>query len=308
MFGRLRRKEAIPIVVFVIGVLFLLAYEVTRSGTGFVRDSFQDTQNYSSEAAIEVGGDRPADLFLPTSYSKETPVPLLINLHGYTGESQSHSTYTFLQTAADTRGVAYIAPNGMKDSAGNRFWNATDACCNFGASKVSDVDYINSIITEISSKVSIDQSRIYLFGHSNGHFMSYRFVCSTEDVVAAIAGLAGAMDSNIDNCGKKPINVLHMHGTSDDTILFDGGVLLGNPYPSAEESTAQWASINSCTNPRENTIDLLQSMQGNETSPRVYTCGKASLELWRINGGVHVPLLDQEFALRTLDWLLTHRK
>jgi hypothetical protein len=49
-------------------------------------------------------------------------------------------------------------------------------------------------------------------------------------------------------------------------------------------------------------------MQGNETSQRVYTCGKASLELWRINGGVHVPLLDQEFALRTLDWLLTHRK
>jgi polyhydroxybutyrate depolymerase len=304
----LNKKKAIPLLMLAAGLLFLLILETTRTENEFSRDTFRATANYSSDAAVVVGGDRPADLFLPTSYSEETPVPLLINLHGYTGESQSHSIYTFLQAAADKRSVAYIAPNGLKDSAGSRFWNGTSACCNFGGSEVSDVDYINSLIEEISSKVSIDQSRIYLFGHSNGHFMSYKFACSTKGIVTAVAGLAGAMDVDPNACSKEPMNILHIHGTNDQTILYDGGVLFGNPYLSAERSTAQWASINSCTKPTEGQFDLLQSMQGDDTSAISYSCKQGALELWRINGGVHVPVLDEGFALRTLDWLLTHRK
>jgi polyhydroxybutyrate depolymerase len=302
------KKKAIPLLMLAAGLVFLLILETTRTENEFSRDTFRPSANYSAENAVVVGGDRPADLFLPTSYSEETPVPLLINLHGYTGESQSHSIYTFLQAAADKRSVAYIAPNGLKDSAGSRFWNGSSACCNFGGSKVSDVDYINSIIEEISSKVSIDQSRIYLFGHSNGQFMSYKFACSTKGVVTAIAGLAGAMDSDPNACNKEPMNILHIHGTSDQTILYDGGNLLGNPYPSAQQSVDQWSAINSCVNPTESQFDLLQSMQGDESSAISYTCKKGAVELWRINGGVHVPILDEGFALRTLDWLLSHRK
>ncbi len=308
LLSRANRQKFVPLLLLIAAIGFLFALELTRSDAEFDRDTFRATTNYSSEAAVVVGGDRPADLFLPTSYSKETPVPLLINLHGYTGESQSHSIYTFLQAAADKRSVAYIAPNGLKDSAGSRFWNGSSACCNFGGSKVSDVDYINSLIEEISSKVSIDQSRIYLFGHSNGHFMSYKFACSTKDVVTAIAGLAGAMDSDPNACNKEPMNILHIHGTGDLTILYDGGNLLGNPYPSAQQSVDQWSAINSCTKPSESQFDLLQSMQGDDSSAISYTCKKGALELWRINGGVHVPVLDEGFALRTLDWLLTHRK
>jgi polyhydroxybutyrate depolymerase len=306
--SRINRQKLVPTLLLIAAAGFLIALELTRSNAEFDRDTFRASTNYSSESAVTVGGDRPADLFLPTTYSKETPVPLLIDLHGYTGESQSHSIYTFLQAAADKRSVAYIAPNGLKDSAGSRFWNGSSACCNFGGSKVSDVDYINSIIEEISSKVSIDQSRIYLFGHSNGQFMSYKFACSTKGVVTAIAGLAGAMDSDPNACNKEPMNILHIHGTSDQTILYDGGNLLGNPYPSAQQSVDQWSAINSCVNPTESQFDLLQSMQGDESSAISYTCKKGAVELWRINGGVHVPILDEGFALRTLDWLLSHRK
>ena len=266
LLSRANRQKFVPLLLLIAAIGFLFALELTRSDAEFDRDTFRASTNYSSEAAVVVGGDRPADLFLPTSYSKETPVPLLINLHGYTGESQSHSIYTFLQAAADKRNVAYIAPNGLKDSAGSRFWNGSSACCNFGGSKVSDVDYINSLIEEISSKVSIDQSRIYLFGHSNGHFMSYKFACSTKGVVTAIAGLAGAMDNDPNACNKEPMNILHIHGTGDLTILYDGGNLLGNPYPSAQQSLDQWSAINSCTKPTESQFDLLQSMQGDDSS------------------------------------------
>lgn len=304
----LSKKKIVPLLMISAGLIFLFILETTRSDAEFGRNTFRESSNYSSESAVVVGGDRPADLFLPTSYTKETPVPLLINLHGYTGDSQSQSTYTFLQSAAETRGVAYVAPEGLKDSTGSRFWNASTACCNFGGSKVSDVDYLSSLIKEISSKVSIDQSRIYLFGHSNGHFMSYRFACSTKGVVAAIAGLAGAMDIDPKVCGREPMNVLHIHGTNDATISYEGGSLLGNPYPAAEQTVAQWADINSCSETVESSMDLLKSMQGRETSQTTYTCTNKSLELWRINAGVHVPVLDEEFALRTLDWLLKYRR
>ncbi len=304
----LNQKKVVPLLMFVAGLLFLAILEITRSEADYDRNTFRATPEYSSESAVVVGGERPAQLILPTTYSEATPVPLLIDLHGFTGDGPSQSLYSFMQAAAETRGVAYVAPNGLLDSSGSRFWNASNACCNFGGSQVSDVDYIESLIKEISSKVAIDQSRIYLFGHSNGHFMSYKFACSTEGVVTAISGLAGAMDIDPRTCNNKPMNVLHIHGTSDATISYEGGAILGNRYPSAEKSVAQWALVNSCTKPREAEFELLSSMQGPETSQITYSCAKKSLELWRINGGVHVPILDEGFALKTLDWLLTHRK
>lgn len=304
----LNKKKVVPLLMFVAGLLFLAILEMTRGQADYDRNTFRPTPEYSSESAVVVGGERPAQLILPTTYSDATPVPLLIDLHGFTGDGPSQSLFSFMQAAAETRGVAYVAPNGLLDSSGSRFWNASSACCNFGGSQVSDVDYIQSLIEEISSKVAIDKSRIYLFGHSNGHFMSYKFACSTEGVVTAISGLAGAMDIDPRTCNNKPMNVLHIHGTSDATISYEGGAILGNRYPSAEKSVAQWALVNSCTKPREAEFELLSSMQGPETSQITYTCAKKSLELWRINGGIHVPVLDEGFALKTLDWLLTHRK
>jgi len=304
----LNKKKVVPLLMFVAGLLFLAILEMTRGQADYDRNTFRPTPEYSSESAVVVGGERPAQLILPTTYSDATPVPLLIDLHGFTGDGPSQSLFSFMQAAAETRGVAYVAPNGLLDSSGSRFWNASSACCNFGGSQVSDVDYIQSLIEEISSKVAIDKSRIYLFGHSNGHFMSYKFACSTEGVVTAISGLAGAMDIDPRTCNNKPMNVLHIHGTSDATISYEGGAILGNRYPSAEKSVAQWALVNSCTKPREAEFELLSSMQGPETSQITYACAKKSLELWRINGGVHVPILDEGFALKTLDWLLTHRK
>jgi polyhydroxybutyrate depolymerase len=304
----LNKKKVVPLLMFVAGLLFLAILEITRSQADYDRNTFRATPEYSSESAVVVGGERPAQLILPTTYSEATPVPLLIDLHGFTGDGPSQALFSFMQAAAENRGVAYVAPNGLLDSSGSRFWNASNACCNFGGSQVSDVDYLKSLIEEISSKAAIDQSRIYLFGHSNGHFMSYKFACSTEDVVTAISGLAGAMDIDPRTCNNKPMNVLHIHGTSDATISYEGGAILGNRYPAAEKSVAQWALVNSCTKPREAEFELLSSMQGPETSQITYTCAKKSLELWRINGGVHVPVLDEGFALKTLDWLLTHRK
>jgi poly(3-hydroxybutyrate) depolymerase len=137
--------------------------------------------------------------------------------------------------------------------------------------------------------------------------MSYKFACSTNGVVAAVAGLAGAMENNLDGCTKSPTNILHIHGTNDQTILYKGGALFQKPYPSVDQTLAQWSEINSCSALKESDFELMQSTVGEETTNRTYSCSKADLELWRINGGVHTPTLDKEFANKVLDWLLARK-
>ena len=296
--------RSIPLALVIVAALALLSLEIFRGGAGTDFSEFESGAAYDSNSDITLNPDRPASLFLPLDYSSEKAVPLLINLHGYSGESAVHSSYTFLQLAAKERGLAYIAPDGTIDSLQNQFWNASKACCNFNDVAVDDVAYIKSLIDEASQKVSIDPMRIYLFGHSNGHFMSYKFLCSTKGIIAAVAGLAGATN---ESCDGRPTNILHIHGTADQTILFGGGDLFGKRYPSVDETLAQWAEINSCSSSKESDFELMQSTVGNETTNRTYSCSKADLELWRINGGVHTPALDKEFANAVLDWLLARK-
>jgi len=299
-----RRIKTLPAALIATAVIAIILLEIFRAGAGKTFTEFESGAAYNSDSDITLNEKRPASLFLPTNYSKDTPVPLLINLHGYTGKSSVHSSYTYLQVAAKDRGLAYIAPDGIEDSLRNQFWNASTACCNFNNVAVDDVAYLKSLIDEASSLVSIDPKRIYLFGHSNGHFMSYKFVCSTKGVVAALAGLAGAMENNLDDCTKSPTNILHIHGTNDQTILYNGGALFQKKYPSVDQTLAQWAEINSCNDTSEVDFDLMQSMVGQETTKRIFTCSKADLELWRINGGIHTPTLDKDFANKVLDWLV----
>jgi hypothetical protein len=50
-------------------------------------------------------------------------------------------------------------------------------------------------------------------------------------------------------------------------------------------------------------LDVITAMSGTETTSFPFDCGKGSLELWKINGGVHVPVLDRGFADKVISWL-----
>ena len=266
-------------------------------------DSEIGSKEFADRSSIIIGADRPAELFLPVAIQASDPSGVLINLHGYSGDSISQSNYTFLKQAALDAGLAYIAPDGLRDRSGNRFWNASNACCDFNDTDVNDVEYIDGLVDEISDAFDLDKSRIYLFGHSNGHFMSYQYLCTSKNQVAAIAGLAGSMDIDPAQCAGKTAHVLHIHGDSDATISYDGGSLFSQSYPSVDEVVKRWSKNNQCTAKPENQLDVIASMSGSETTSTQFDCSKGSLELWRLNGGVHVPILDRGFADKVVSWL-----
>ena len=141
--------------------------------------------------------------------------------------------------------------------------------------------------------------------------MTYKFACSHPETVAAIAGLAGAMDIDPTSCGAtSPVNVLHIHGTSDETINYAGGSLFGNLYTGALENAKRWAEIDKCslTPTSGSAFDLVASMQGAETTSIIYSCPKVRVELWSIENGTHGPDFDSSFGLKVMDWFLAHPK
>jgi poly(3-hydroxybutyrate) depolymerase len=260
-------------------------------------------KEFADQTSIIIGADRPAELFLPEADESDEPSGILVNLHGYSGDSISQTNYTYLKESALAAGLAYIAPDGMKDGSGNRYWNASNACCDFAKSGVNDVQYIDGLIDEMATVFNLDKTRIYLFGHSNGHFMTYQFLCTSKNRLAAIAGLAGSMDLDPAQCSGKTGNVLHIHGDADATISYVGGALFAQSYPSVDEVVKRWSNNNQCTAKPENQLDVIAAMSGSETTSFTFNCGKGSLELWKINGGVHVPVLDRGFADKVVSWL-----
>lgn len=297
------RRHKVALYGVVAGALIL---SVAQSVTGSGDFSFVPTSSAVGEAkdsVITLEGERSTELILPKGYREDVATPLLINLHGYSGNGPSQSNYTFLQEAAFKSGVAYIAPTGSEDSFGSTYWNATEACCDFNNSEIDDIGYIDSLIERAIKAANIDPTRVYLFGHSNGHFMSYAFLCSGTKKIAAVAGLAGAMDPNPALCKAMPNNILHIHGEKDGTILYAGGAIFGNPYTSAEATVSQWQKINLCDSEEKTSLDLLASIEGSDTSASKFTCAAGSLEFWSISQGLHTPSLDLDFAMKVIQWL-----
>jgi polyhydroxybutyrate depolymerase len=271
----------------------------------------------SASTNLIVGGDRPVTVHVPATYDPRVAAPLLIGLHGYTSSGSELDAYLGLADAAEADGILTAYPDGTTDRGGQAFWNATDACCDFQGSGVDDSAYLATVIAEIQAEANVDPRRIYLVGHSNGGFMSYRMACDHAEVVAAIMSLAGATFAGADDCRPTvPVAVLQVHGTDDDVIRYAGGRIAG-PYPGAVEGVGLWAAYDGCdatlvTMPQSIDLDAgLASSDGpDETTIAASTgCSPGGhVELWTIEGAGHVPDLAADFGQAVVEFLLDHPK
>ncbi len=272
------------------------------------------TSTDESTVAGDPTADRPYDVFVPSGYDPSTPMPLLLLLHGYTASGDTQEAYFNFEPLAESRGFLYVHPDGTVDPNGQRFWNATDACCAFGGEPPDDAAYLLAIIEQVSDDYSVDPNAIFLAGHSNGGFMSYRMACEHADTIAGIASLAGATFADSADCTpSEPVSVLQVHGTDDTVIAYDGGAIFGNDYPSARQTVESWVASNSCDptpSVTADTLDLDAAVDGSESDTEVFTGCElgAQVELWTIDDGSHVPDVTDEFSAAVVDFLLDHPK
>lgn len=249
------------------------------------------------------GGDRPATLKTPEMLTEGKQYPLLVVLHGYGANGFVQTAYFGLGALPTDDKALVIAPDGMTDSTGKQFWNADPACCDFDGKNPDDVAYIGGLIDDITAEWPVDESQVFIIGHSNGGYMAYRMACERADTIAAIASLAGNAASTASACNpSEPVNVVHLHGTLDDIVPFSGAM------PSVE----QWAAKNGCGTTRTAAmdLDLDTNVAGAEThvAPTADCPANGAVELWTMEGSSHIPVMNNSFATTMMDWFTAHER
>ena len=254
-------------------------------------------------------------LYLPADITPGERLPLVVSLHGFTGTGPAHENYFNLRSQIDDRRFMLCVPQGIRNSEGDRFWNATNFCCDYEFQRPDDSGFLRGLIEIIADQKPTDLGSIHVTGHSNGGFMAYRMACDHADLIASTASLAGATYSNPSDCvPSEPVHILQIHGTADDTIEYGGRCII--PfffcYPGARETVDIWADYNLCSSDAEDLgrLDLDGRISGAETSRlRFGDCPDyGSAELWTIDGGSHGPSFNGNYSRELVDWLLSNRR
>jgi polyhydroxybutyrate depolymerase len=276
-------------------------------------------------AAPPVSTAAPAPVAIPARpYALHAPpsragalAPLVVFLHGYGSTGEGHVRQLGLEAFADAHGFVLAYPDGTIDARGKRFWNATDACCDFGSTGVDDVAYIRWLVDDVATKVPVDSKRVYVFGHSNGGFFAHRLACDLAPRIAAAVSLAGAGWKDADRCSlSAPVSVLEIHGEADDVIRMAGGRVFDlpvPPYPSTRDTLAGWAARDGCTGalaPTGKRLDFDQAATGPDTAVFTYSgCPRGvDVALWSVAGGSHFPQPTHAALEAIWAWMAAHAK
>ncbi len=273
-----------------------------------------DNQNGLSTKNITVDGvSRRYAIYIPQNIGT-SPVPLILELNGgqvyiedMTGESGKKSPYKLWMNIADTARFIVVYPEGLNGSSGKPTWN--DCRENFIVnSNADDVQFISTLINEISFNYNIDTNRIYASGPSNGGFMVLRLAVELSDKIAAVAATIAAMPDSSE-CGQpqNPVSVLFMNGTNDNYVPYNGGTISNPPDPdhgtvySTEVSVNIWKTFNQTeTIPDICNFPDLDTDDGGTVTRYTYSNGIEGTQvvLYKVNGGGHsAPSIQEQFSI-----------
>ncbi|MBW2405591.1 MAG: hypothetical protein JRF42_17830, partial [Deltaproteobacteria bacterium] len=220
---------------------------------------------------------RSYEIHLPPAYDGSTPLPLVLNFHGFTSSGLGQQRSSNMDVTADRAGFAVAYPNGLDSS-----WNAGICCGRSATFDVDDVGFARAVIEDIGARGCIDEARIYATGMSNGGFFSHRLACEAADVIAAVAPVSGVLGIDDAECTPaRPIPLIQLHGTGDMLVPYEGGGLAGSQ--SVADSIAGWLARNGCT--EESSVSYQNGMATCETFDQCD--GDASVTLCTIEGAGH---------------------
>lgn len=149
--------------------------------------------------------------YVPSSYTGETAVPLVLVMHGYTASMYAIAEESRWYDVAEENGFIVVFAQGLvrpADAMGNiptAMWLAGQfsALAGEDTDPDADLDFIDTLLDRMENDYNIDASRIYATGHSNGSLMTWALGSRFASRFAAIAPVGymsapmEAMDSNV---------------------------------------------------------------------------------------------------------------
>ena len=214
---------------------------------GCVASGSAQPQGFSVGSTVHTMGfaglDRAYRLYIPDGVA--SPAPLVVMLHGGFGSAaQAERAYGWNQLA-DSAKFVVAYPDGITHA-----WNANGGCCGLPAWQgIDDVGFITAVVNDIGANISIDAERVFATGISNGGMMSYALACNT----AVFAAIGPDAATQLDPCSApRPTSVIHIHGTDDHLIRYDGRPGAGVAHidgPAVADLNAFWRNVDHCAPP-----------------------------------------------------------
>jgi polyhydroxybutyrate depolymerase len=265
-----------------------------------------------SKETITVGDvDRHYVVHLPKGYDEQQHYPVVVLLHGENQEADDMERLTRFNELADKNSIIAVYPSALHGR-----WN-------FGAveprpayrrgpygrrgyprypgpppqqqderrrqGRADDIDFFQSMLDKLARKYSLDTSRVYFAGLSDGGFMAIKIGCGLSDRVAAIATVGAAMPKTMVCVPDRPLPVIMINGTSDPVVKYDGGVGKNGRVPtiSVEDTAKEFAKLNRCAEKPSHSKLPEHEKGGMETKVDIYDgCqANAQVALYSVKGG-----------------------
>lgn len=213
------------------------------------------------------------------------PFPVVFVLHGLSTTGIAMERYTrFSKLAAEEKFIV-VYPDGI-----DKRWN--DRSYRFGST--DDVGFIATLLDYIKAKNSVDASRVYVTGASNGGMLTHRLACDMGERFAAVAPVMADIPYLVQFHGNNaaPMPILMINGTADPLVPFGRTTAPQKKLNivTARQTVDFWVSKNGCTSPPVITqLPDKDAEDGTRIERWKYAPGSAQAEVifYAVKGGGH---------------------
>ena len=239
------KRKKIIVSVLVIFISLPVAFILTAFACFSIMDKTNGT-------IISSGVTRRYLLYVPKTYDRSGPTPLVISMHGGASWPAVEMHLSRWNDLADEHGFIVVYPAGSGAFFGFGGFRPGPQAWHMGPRSLGrDVRFISDLIDKLEAEYNIDPNRIYADGMSNGGGMAFALSCKLSDRIAAIGAVASAQAFlPVDECGDSmPVATVAFHGTADPVAHYKGGASPFSPglFPNIRDWTARVARRNQCT-------------------------------------------------------------
>lgn len=197
-----------------------IAAAATSGSDPFAGRTGDFERHYLLEGANEV---MPYRVYVPTSSQPARPMPLVVALHGLGGTEDSffHSYARMTPALAEQYGFLLVAPLGYRVDGfyGSPLMGAGDAAAK-RRTELSEKDVL-AVLARMKAQYRVDESRVYLIGHSMGAIGTWALGAKYPDLWAALVPFSGT-GSPLTAERMKAIPQYVVHGDADPTVNVTG--------------------------------------------------------------------------------------
>ena len=248
---------------------------------------------------VHAGITREYLLYVPSGYSHENNAPIVLNFHGFGGTASGQIFLSDWRGLADKHSFILIYPQGLELQKGGSHWNP-DPVSNNSKSNSDDLGFISRLLKRISKKYSVDKSRVYATGYSNGAEMAYGLAHHESDTIAGIAPVSGLMNDRYlsTTSGISPVGIISFNGKEDWVRPVNG---IEGYLASVSDTSSYWAEVNSST---QDVVELFVQFSGNliERTSYIRDNGLVTVEQYLLDRGGH-DWFDINIEAKNLDQL-----